>query len=331
MKNKKLSEGLQKFSIYIVLIVMFLVCSVLSPYFLTSNNLMNVARQLCVGMLLAYAEMILIVEGFLDLSIGSVLALAGVLSVSCYKETHSMLLAIIIAVTVAVICNLFNAFFIAEFNVPAFIATLGMQQVARGIALYYTGGANVLQLGKYVKIGQGMIGFVPVPVIIVIVVTVVVWYLFNQTRFGRNLYAIGGNRKAAEASGINAKRNIYLSYIVVGVLAGLAGAIFMARNNAGIPNGAIGYEMTGLTAAIVGGTSFSGGVGTVSGTVVGAFIIGFLENIMNLIGVNSYIQSIIEGAIIVLAVAFDIRSKGRKQAKRIMAVAVSDRKEAEEK
>ena len=105
----------------------------------------------------------------------------------------------------------------------------------------------------------------------------------------------------------------------------------MARNNAGIPNGAIGYEMTGLTAAIVGGTSFSGGVGTVSGTVVGAFIIGFLENIMNLIGVNSYIQSIIEGAIIVLAVAFDIRSKGRKQAKRIMAVAVSDRKEAEEK
>lgn len=331
MKNKKLSEGLQKFSIYIVLIVMFLVCSVLSPYFLTSNNLMNVARQLCVGMLLAYAEMILIVEGFLDLSIGSVLALAGVLSVSCYKETHSMLLAIIIAVTVAVICNLFNAFFIAEFNVPAFIATLGMQQVARGIALYYTGGANVLQLGKYVKIGQGMIGFVPVPVIIVIVVTVVVWYLFNQTRFGRNLYAIGGNRKAAEASGINAKRNIYLSYIVVGVLAGLAGAIFMARNNAGIPNGAIGYEMTGLTAAIVGGTSFSGGVGTVSGTVVGAFIIGFLENIMNLIGVNSYIQSIIEGAIIVLAVAFDIRSKGRKQATRIMAVAVSDRKEAEEK
>ena len=291
MKNSKLTAGLQRFSIFIVLLVMFVACSLLSPYFLTPNNLMNVARQLCVGILLAYAEMILIVSGFLDLSIGSVLALSGVLAVS-----------------------------VAQFDVPAFIATLGMQQVARGIALYYTGGANILQLGKFVQLGQGMVGPFPVPVLIVLLITVIVWYLFNHTRYGRSLYAIGGNRKAAEASGINTKKSIFISYAIVGVLAGLAGAIFMARNNSGIPNGAVGYEMTGLTAAIVGGTSFSGGVGTVMGTVAGAFIIGFLENIMNLIGVNSYIQSIIEGAIIVLAVAFDIRSKSRKQTKQIMAV-----------
>lgn len=322
--NKQLSNYLQKFSIYIVLVVMFIVCSMLSPYFLRSNNLMNIARQLCVGILIAYGEMILIVSGFLDLSVGSVLALSGVLGVSVYKDTRSMLLAILVALLVGVICNLFNAVFVAQFNVPAFIATLGMQQVARGIALYYTGGANILQLGDFVDIGQGMVGIVPVPVIIVAVITVVVWYLFNHTRYGRNLYAIGGNRKAAEASGINAKQNIYISYIINGLLAGLAGVIFMARNNSGLPNGAVGYEMTGLTAAIVGGTSFTGGVGTVMGTVAGAFIIGFLENIMNLIGVNAYIQSIIEGAIIVVAVAFDIMSKSRKSTKVIMA---SDDKE----
>ena len=320
MKSIKLSSYLQRFSIFIVLIVMFLACSLLSPYFMTANNLMNVARQLCVGILLAYAEMILIVSGFLDLSIGSVLALAGVLSVSCFKATHSMALALLVAFAVGVACNLINALFVAQFDVPAFIATLGMQQVARGIALYFTGGANILQLGKFVKLGQGMVGPIPVPVLIVLGITIIVWYLFNHTRYGRNLYAIGGNRKAAEASGINARKNIFISYAIVGVLAGLAGAIFMARNNSGIPNGAVGYEMTGLTAAIVGGTSFSGGVGTVMGTVAGAFIIGFLENIMNLIGVNSYIQSIIEGAIIVLAVAFDIRSKNRKTTKQIMAV-----------
>ena len=320
MKNSRAAAVLQRFSIFIVLIAMFVACSLLSPYFLTQNNLMNVARQLCVGILLAYAEMILIVSGFLDLSIGSVLALAGVLSVSTFKSTHSMLLALLVAFAVGIACNLVNALFVAQFDVPAFIATLGMQQVARGIALYYTGGANILQLGKFVKLGQGMVGSVPVPVIIVFGITIVVWYVFNHTRYGRNLYAIGGNRKAAEASGIDTKKNIYISYIIVGVLAGLAGAIFMARNNSGIPNGAVGYEMTGLTAAIVGGTSFSGGVGTVMGTVAGAFIIGFLEKIMNLIGVNSYIQSIIEGAIIVLAVAFDIRSKNRKTTKQIMAV-----------
>lgn len=319
MKNHRISNMLQRHSIYIVLVFVFLVCGLISPYFMTSNNLMNVARQLCVGILLAYAEMILIVEGFLDLSIGSVLALSGVLSVSLYKTTGSMALALLLALSVGVILNLISAVFIANFDVPAFIATLGMQQVARGIALYYTGGANILQLGNYVKLGQGMLGPFPIPVVIVFFVTLSVLYLFHETRFGRNLYAIGGNRKAAEASGIHAKRTIYLSYALAGLLAGLAGAIFMARNNSGIPNGAIGYEMTGLTAAIVGGTSFSGGVGTVTGTIAGAFIIGFLENVMNLTGVNAYIQSIIEGGIIVFAVAFDIRSKSRKRVKRIMA------------
>ena len=317
MKGKT-SYYLQRFSIFIVLIVLFIGCSLISPYFLQSSNLVNVMRQLCVGILIAYGEMILIVSGFLDLSVGSVLALAGVFSVSAYKSTGSMMVALVVALTVAVVCNLVNALFVANFNVPAFIATLGMQQVARGLALYYTGGQNILQLGNFVKIGQGHVGPFPIPVLITVLMTIIIWYVINNTRYGRGLYAIGGSRSAAEASGINSKRSIYISYIVNGLLIGLAGMIFMARNNAGLPNGAVGYEMTGLTAAIVGGTSFTGGIGTVSGTIAGAFIIGFLENVMNLLGVNAYIQQVIEGAIIVLAVAFDVVSKSKKSQKVIL-------------
>ena len=330
MKGKG-TQYLQKFSIYIVLVVLFIACSIISPYFLQSSNLINVTRQLCVGILIAYGEMLLIISGFLDLSVGAVLALSGVLSVSVYKNTGSMLVAIVVALAVAVACNIVNAIFVANFNVPAFIATLGMQQVARGIALYYTGGQNILQLGNFVKIGQGSIGPIPIPVIIIILVTIVVWYIVNNTKYGRGLYAIGGSRSAAEASGINSKKSIYRSYIINGILIGLAGMIFMARNNAGLPNGAIGYEMTGLTAAIVGGTSFTGGIGTVSGTIAGAFIIGFLENVMNLLGVNSYIQQVIEGSIIALAVAFDVVSKSKKSSKVILVKDESKDAEKEEK
>ncbi|MGE9881087.1 ABC transporter permease [Bariatricus sp. SGI.161] len=330
MKQKK-SYYLQKFSIYIVLVILFIVCSFISPYFLQYSNLINVSRQLCVGILIAYGEMLLIVSGFLDLSVGSVLALSGVLSVSVFKSTGSMAAAFAVAIVVAVVCNLINAVFVANFNVPAFIATLGMQQAARGIALYYTGGQNILQLGDYVKIGQGMVGPIPIPVILIVLITIVIWYIVNNTRYGRGIYAIGGSRSAAEASGINSKKSIYTSYIINGILVGIAGMIFMARNNAGLPNGAIGYEMTGLTAAIVGGTSFTGGIGTVSGTIAGAFIIGFLENVMNLVGVNSYIQQVIEGTIIVLAVAFDVVSKSKKSQKVIIVKEEKDDSEKKQK
>ncbi len=319
MKNNNIAHYLQKYSIFVVLVVLFIVCSLISPYFLQSSNLINVSRQLCVGILVALGEMILIIGGFLDLSVGAVLALAGVLSVSVYKSTQSMALALLVALAVGVACNLVSGFFVAQCNVPAFIATLGMMMAARGIALYYTGGQNILQLGGFIEIGQGTVGPIPIPVIIVVVITIAIWYIVNNTRYGRGIYAIGGSRSAAEASGINSRRSIYASYIINGVLVGLAGMIFMARNNAGLPNGAVGMEMTGLTAAIVGGTSFTGGIGTVSGTIAGAFIIGFLENVMNLLGINAYIQEVIEGAIIVLAVAYDVVSKSKKSQKVIVA------------
>ena len=309
---------MEKYSIFIVLILMFIICSVLNGNFLTKNNLINVARQLAVGTILAYGEMILIISGMLDLSAGSVLALSGVLSVSLYKATGSLAAAFLIAILVAVVCNLINAGMITHFNAPPFIATLAMSTVARGAALLYTKGQNILQLGDYVVFGQGDILGIPIPIIFLIVITVIIYYLLRHTALGRSLYAIGGNEEAAIASGIKVKLAKYKVFMINGILVGIAGVLFMSRVNAGLPNGAVGYEMEGLTAAIVGGTSFSGGVGTTMGTLAGSFIIGCLNNIMNLTGVDSYVQQIVKGAIIALAVIWDIRSKSKKTSKLIL-------------
>ena len=308
MKNNKSKELMQKFSIFFVLLVLIIVSSVMNPNFLSHRNITNIAVQLAVATILAYGEMVLIVSGLLDLSSGAVLALSGVLSVSAYKATGS----------IAVIFNMINALFVANFALPAFIVTLATQMAARGLALLYTSGQNILQIGKYAVVGQGKIGPVPIPVIFTVLATIIISYIMNQTRLGRSFYAIGGNEEASIASGINVVKSKYMAFLINGVLVGIAGVLFMARVNAGLPNGAVGYEMEGLTAAIVGGTSFSGGVGTTSGSLIGSFIIGCLNNIMNLQGVDSYIQQVVKGIIIVAAVLYDINFKNKKSPKVIL-------------
>lgn len=299
-----------RFSILIILVALMLVSTLLNPNFMTAQNQINILKQLAVPILLAYGEMLLVISGMIDLSAGSVLALAGVLSVSLYKMTGSLLIAIVAGIAVAVVCNLINALMVVNFRVPPFIATLAMQMAARGMALYYTDGQNILQIGDYTIPGQGAVAGIPISVIIMLVITGIVYYMMRHTQTGRALYAIGGNEEAAIASGINVRRKKYCTYIINGILVGIAGILFMSRNNAGLPNGAIGYEMEGLTAAIVGGTSFSGGAGTTFGTLIGAIIIGTLNNIMNLLSINSYIQQMVKGLIIAVAVIWDIRSKG---------------------
>jgi len=316
--RRKGASIMEKYSIFLVLVVMFIICSLLNKNFLSAGNLTNIARQLAVGTILAYGAMLLIISGMIDLSAGSVLALAGVLSVSFYKATGSLVGSMLIGVLVGVVCNLVNALMVTNFSLPPFIATLAMQTIARGIALLYTKGQNILQLGDFIVFGQGEVFGVPTPIIFLVIATVVIWYILRHTRFGRSLYAIGGNEEAAVASGINVILQKYKAFIVNGILVGVAGVLFMSRVNAGLPNGAIGYEMEGLTAAIVGGTSFSGGVGTTVGTLAGSFIIGCLNNIMNLTGVDSYVQQITKGAIIALAVIYDIKSKNRKTRKVIL-------------
>ncbi|WP_312092786.1 ABC transporter permease [Aminipila sp.] len=324
------SEAMQKYSIFFVLLVMILISAAMNDNFFSSGNLTNIGRQLAVATILAYGEMLLIISGMLDLSAGAVLALSGVLSVSFYKNTGSLLGAFLVAIAVAVACNIVNAFFVANCKMPAFIVTLAMTMAARGMALLYTQGQNILQIGDYKIFGQGrlssvpilekipFVNTIPIPIIFLIMITIATWYVLNHTKFGRSLYAIGGNEEAAVASGINVIASKYKAFIINGIFVGIAGVLFMSRVNAGLPNGAIGYEMEGLTAAIVGGTSFSGGVGTTLGTLVGSFIIGCLNNIMNLQLVDSYVQQIVKGGIIVAAVLYDLKVKNKKSVRVIL-------------
>jgi len=302
----------RRYSIYLVLFVLVAISSFVNPNFLSGENLSNVARQITVTTILAFGETLLIICGLIDLSSGSVLALSGLLSVASYKASGSMAVAFAVAIGVALICNLINALMVAKFAVPAFIATLAMQEMARGSALLFTKGQNIYQIGDYTMVGQGSVGFIPIPLFFLLAFVLMTSYMLNQTRFGRALYAIGGNQEAARASGIGIDRNKVLAFAVNGLLVGVAGVLFMSRVNAGLPNGGIGYEMNGLTASIIGGTSFSGGAGTAGGTIVGALIVGFLNNILNLANVNSYMQQIVRGAIIALAVIYDIWTKNRR-------------------
>jgi inositol transport system permease protein len=302
----------RNYSIYLVLIALLILSSIINPNFFSGANISNVTRQISVTTILAFGETILIICGLLDLSSGSVLALAGLLSVASYKATGSMALAFAVAIGVAMFCNLINATMVARFNAPSFIATLAMQEMARGGALLFSKGQNIYQIGDYTKVGQGSVGFIPIPLLFLVGLFLATWYILNNTRFGRALYAIGGNQEAAKASGINVNLNKVSAFMINGLFVGIAGVLFMSRVNAGLPNGAINYEFQGLTSSIIGGTSFSGGVGTAGGTVVGAFIVGFLNNILNLANVNSYLQQIVRGAIIALAVIYDIWTKNRR-------------------
>lgn len=314
-ETNSLSNIGSKYSIYFVLLALFIISWMANDNFLTASNLKNVTNQIAVGTILAFGQTILIISGMLDLSSASVLALAGVFSVSTYVSTGSLILAFIVAIIVSVICNIINGLMVTKFRTPPFIATLAMMTMARGAALLYTKGQNIYQIGDYTKFGQGETFGIPNPMIFLVVLLFATKYLLKHTVFGRSIYAIGGNEEAANASGIEVNKTKMKAFIINGIFVGIAGVIFMSRVNGGMPNGAVGYEFKALTAAVIGGTSFTGGVGTATGTLAGAFIVGFLDNIMVMVGVDSYLQQVVRGAIIALAVIYDIWAKTKKRKK----------------
>ncbi len=319
----------QKYGILLVLILLFIIATILNSNFLSARNLSNISKQVSITTILAFGETILIISGMLDLSNGSVLALAGLISVSVFKMSGSLLLAFLVAIIIAVICNIINGLMVTKFKTPPFIATLAMMAMARGAALLYTNGQNIYQIGDYTIFGQGSVFGIPTPIIFLVIIAIVTWYILKHTRLGRSLYAIGGNEEAAVASGVNINRNKMKAYIINGVFVGIAGVIFMSRVNAGLPNGGQGFEFEALTSSIIGGTSFSGGIGTAGGTVIGAFIVGTLNNIMNLSAVNSYLQQIIRGAIIALAVIYDTYSKNIRVESQKGKIEVEEKEEDE--
>jgi len=316
MKDSLRKFDLGRYSIFGILILLFVASSFLSPNFLGADNIINILRQVTVTTILAYGAMMLIVSGHIDLSAGSVIALTGVAGTLVYKAVVNqagavvaLLAAVVVGIVIGVACNVLSAIMVANFAVPAFIATLAVSMVARGAVLLRTGGQNVTQLGDFTWLGQGQVGLLPIPVIALVLITIVVAYFMTQTKYGRSLYAIGGNELAARASGISLAKSKYKVFIFNGILVGFAGVLFMSRLNSGQPGAGVGYEMEGITSAIVGGTSFTGGIGTTLGTLAGSLIIGLLNNIMTLTGVQSYIQQIVKGVIIAVAVMWDIRSK----------------------
>lgn len=315
-KAKDWRAILNKYSLVLILIVLMAVCSVANENFLKVNNLLNVVKQQSVIIIISFGAMLLIICGLLDLAAGSVLALSGVICVSFFQKVPNVFLTILVAIAVAVLCNLISGAMVTVFRTPPFIATLAVQAMARGAALFYTGGTNLYDIEGLTFIGQGSLLGVPMPVYFMVGCLIVMVYLTKQTRFGRSVYAVGGNEEAARASGVNVNKVKMMTYVVNGILVGLAAAVWVARVNGAMPNGGQGYEFDAMTSTIIGGTSFSGGIGTAFGTVIGAFIVGFLNNIMNLVSIDSYLQQVVRGFIIGVAVIWDIYSKEKKTYKK---------------
>ena len=312
-KSVDISKYLSKYSLFIILIVMMIICGFANENFLTPSNLMNVAKQQTVIILLALGAMLLISAGCLDLAAGSNLALASVIALYAYKAVPSVLLTFLTAIAVAIVCNMVSGAMVTAFNTPPFIATLSVQLMARGMALYITQGQNQSGLGENLAaVGQESTFGIPNSVYIVVIFILIIVYITKQTRLGRSVFAVGGNEEAANASGISVKAVKMKLYALNGILTGVAATIWMSRVNSAMPNGGLNYEFDAMIATIVGGTSFSGGVGSAVGTVVGAFIVGFLNNIMNLMGIDSYLQQVVRGIIIGGAVIWDLYFKNRR-------------------
>ncbi len=328
MEQAKLSKFVGKYGIYLILVAMIIMLSIVSPSFRSARNLINVFRQISIIGIISLGVTLVIITKGIDLSSGSIVAVAAVIAASLAQApewadrmypglpaSFPIILAVLAALAAGALAGTINGMFIARTGIPAFIATLGMMVAARGVALLYTDGRPVSTLKEgYQWIGQGTIfGILPVPVAIYLIMAFVTWVLLNQTRFGKNVYGIGGNVHAAEVSGINVNKNLVMVYAYAGFLAGIAGIILAARVNTGQPGMGVSYELDAIAATTIGGTSHAGGIGTIGGAVVGALILGVLNNGLNLLGVSAYWQQIIKGSIIIGAVVIDMRRNRAKK------------------
>jgi inositol transport system permease protein len=321
-----LSSVLSKYGIFLIFAVMVLAASMLSPAFVSSTNLINIVRQMSIVGLIALGVTGVIVSGGIDLSSGSVVGLTAVVAASMaqmpgysgafYRGLNLPLIApVVAACVVGALVGAINGGLVAKAHIPPFIATLGTYTAVRGAAMLYTGGRPISNLtDDYNFIGQGDIFGLPVPIIILVVMAVITHVLYAHTKFGKYVYAIGGNEQAARVSGINTSRYKMLIYVYAAFLAGLAGLVVSSRIGSGQPGLGVGYELDAIAAAVIGGTSLSaGGIGTVAGTIVGALIIGVLNNTLDLMNVSAYWQQIIKGCIIVGAVIIDqLKNRGAR-------------------
>ncbi len=301
---------LERYGIVLALLGLCVVLSFLSPYFLTVNNLLNVLLQASINLIVAIGMTFVITSGGIDLSVGSIVALAGIIMALALNAGTGLLLACLAALVVGAGIGAGNGLLITRFRLPPFIVTLGTMSIVRGMALIISDGRPVYGLPQeQLRIISGSIGPVPIPVIIAAIVAVIAYFVMNHTTIGEYTVAIGGNEEAARLSGINVKRFKVIIYGISGLMCGLAGIILTARLSAAEPIAGALYELDAIAATVIGGTSLMGGQGSITGTVVGALLMSVLRNGLNLLNIQSYYQQVVIGTVIIAAVALDMLRK----------------------
>ena len=312
-KSDRFRMFIGKYGIGVVLVIMMVFISITQPQFLTPRNLISVATQISINGLLCYGLTIAILTMGIDLSVGAQLALTSVIIAKLIQNGVPGILAIIVGVGVATGFGLVMGVLIAKFNMFAFVVTLAMQLVIRGLAQVVSGGKAIAITDQFYKsIYITKIIGIPVPIIIFIVVTLAMYFMLHWTKLGRYMFAVGGNANAAIASGISKDNTLISVYVISGFLAGLAAVIYSSKVQSGQSNFGVAYETDAIAASVLGGTSFAGGIATIPGCVLGIFIIGFIYNGMNMIGVSSYLQTIVKGAVIIGAVMLDMIMSRKK-------------------
>jgi ribose transport system permease protein len=302
----------EKFAAFAALILMLIIFSLICPPFRTVNNWVTIALQTSIIAFIGIGVTFVIITAGIDLGIGSVLALASVVTGLAMNAGYPSPLAMLFGLIVGLLCGLFNGFVITQLKLPPFIATLGTMMIARGAALYITNAAPISVSEPLFDLLGGRIPGtqIPVPVLLMIVVALIFGFILRQTRLGRYAYAIGSNEEAARLSGLNINRTKYMLYAISGLLSAVAGIVLASRLSTAQATAGVSYELDAIASAVIGGTSLNGGTGTITGTMIGAFIIGVLRNGLNMMGVSSFIQQITIGGVIILAVYIDqLRNK----------------------
>jgi ribose transport system permease protein len=311
------AQSIKRFQSVIALLVLCIALSFLTDKFFTTANGVNVLRQVAVNVCIATGMTLIVLTGGIDLSVGSVLALCGAITAGLLKNGwqfsssdlyigFTILGAMLAACIIGALIGLFNGFTITTFKVPPFVATLAMLTIARGFTMLYTSGHPISNLGEdFAVIGTGSWIGIPVPVWIAAVVVLLAVFITQKTKLGRYIYAIGGNETAAKLSGIRINKVKLIVYGIGGALAALGGVIVTSRLDSAQPNAGLSYELDAIAAVVIGGTSLNGGKGSVWGTVVGAIIIGVLNNGLVLLNVSPFWQQVVKGGVILLAVIID--------------------------
>jgi len=307
-KSDNLRMFMGKYGIGVVLVIMMIAIGIMEPTFATSTNFINVATQVAINGMISYGMCLAITTGGIELSCGAQLALTScVLGVLITNNGMNVWVACLLALLIATAFGFLNGFLIAKFNMFPFVVTLSTQLVIRGLSQVISGGKAIsLTSDAFKGIYSNKILGIPIPIVLLIVVTIIMYLLLHWTRFGRYIFAVGGNVNAAIASGVSEFWTKVGVYTVAGLLAGIAAIIFTAKTGSAQSNIGVGYETDAVAACVLGGTSFAGGVATIPGVLMGIFIIGFIYNGMNLIGVSSYYQSIVKGCVIIGAVLLDM-------------------------